>query len=113
MGFKYEHTTLDSAHAALEQMVEDANTDGFDADNDVDVYYGLLLNLEMDCQPDVRVELWRTTLGIKRDVDRLDLGSRYPVTVAEAIVNEVKPVNERAIRIAKANRIKSLDRRKK
>ena len=101
MGFKYEHTTLDSAHAALEQMVEDAKGDGFDADNDVDVYYGLILNLEMDCQPDVRVELWRTTLGIKRDV-----------TVAEAIVYEVKPPSERAIQIAKANRIKARDRRK-
>ncbi len=102
MTFKYEHTTLDSAHEALERMVEDATADGFDAENDVDVYYSLLLNLEMDCTPDVRAELWRTTLGIKRDV-----------TVAEAIVYEVKPVNERAIQIAKANRVKALDRRKK
>ena len=101
---KYMHTTIESARTALETMVSDAKADGFNADDDIDVVYGLMLNLEMDCSPKIRKELWQVELGIE---------SPYQVTVAEAIVNEVKPVNERALAIAKANRVKALDRRKR
>ncbi len=102
---KYMHTTIESARTALETMVEDANADGFNADGDVDVVYGLLLNLEMDCRPDVRAELWQVELGIIPS-------ETMSLTAYEVEPTVLPPISDRAKRIAEANRVRARDRRK-